>query len=320
MHATPTSRSALLALAAACGVASLVAGPAGAQTTGAFAIRGGSARSAVWNEAFGAVGGDADAGYWNPASLIRVDRPHLQATYHDVYGLGLAHYTSLDLAWRRGSETLSESGDTLYVTTRPADGWAYSVGIDVLALELESDSYNEFRPSVTVAAPMAGGGAVGASVRYLRASSSLREVSATGYAFDVGIHQPLTDRIDVGIWIQNLLARLSWKAGREEPQRRETGGAIAFRPASRIKLGAGAQGELGDSGIDRMSAAAEVEVLPGQWALMGGVASRRSGADREASARFGTWVEVQRIRADYAYVPEAETPGDTHQVTLLVRF
>lgn len=287
---------------------------------GAFAIRGGSARSAVLGEAYGALGGDADALLWNPAALLSVTEPHLQATYHDVYGLGLAHHSTATLAWRKGRETVAVHGDSVFVSVQRDAGPAFAVGFEVTAVDLDDENYFEYAPTVAAAFPVAPGSGVGVAVRYLRAATEIDDVRATGYALDIGVMRSFGTRARVGASIRNVLGRLSWNHDREEDQPRELAGAIAVRPIDRVWLAGAVGDDLDDDGVDRIRLAAEVTALPGRlWFQVGG-ASRRTGDDRLTDLSVGARVQVHPVAVDYAFVPEQDLPGDTHRMTLTILF
>lgn len=287
---------------------------------GAFAIRGGSARSAVFGEAYGALGGDADALLWNPATLLTVREPHLQATYHDVYGLGLAHHSSAILAWRQGREVTTVRGDSVYVAVERDAGMAYAVGLQATAVDLDDESYFEYAPTVAAAFPLAPGCGVGVAVRYLRAATDIENVRATGYALDVGAVHGFGDVARVGVSMRNLLGRLSWNHDREEDQPRETSGALAVHPIDRVWVAGAVADDLDGNGLDRIQLTTELTAMEGRLWFQLGWASRRSGDDRTTDVAAGVRVRVEPVAVDYAFVPEADLPGETHRMTLTVLF
>jgi hypothetical protein len=287
---------------------------------GAFAIRGGSARGAVLGEAYGAIGGDADAIVWNPAGLAMVSRTELQATYQDVFGLGLARHTSVSVAVHPVTEELVTRGDSLAVVTSHAPGPVYGVAVGVLVVDLDEESYWEFTPTVGIAHRLASGTAVGAAARYLRASSTLDGVSATGYALDVGVIQSLPRDAAFGVSLRNVLGRVSWKEGREEGEPRELIVSAAVPATSRAVLLCGAATDLDRDLADRWNAAAELHAWPERWTLLVGAESRRDGDEMRARLAAGTRLRVGQVRFDYAFVDAGHTPGDTHRATLAVVF
>jgi hypothetical protein len=287
-----------------------------AERGGAFAIRGGSARSAVLGDTYGAVAGDVEAAAWNPASLVLIPSAEIQATYHDLYGLGLARHSSLRLGWRRGTERASLDGNRIRLSTERDAGPAVGVGLDVLGVDLGEETYTEYRPSLTLAAPLAGGGSIGASAHYLRASSGISGVRATGYALDIGLQQPV-GRWRASVTFHNALGRLSWKEGQEEDRPREATVALATN-VSRVTLAAGVVTSLTDRFVERYTAAAEALVMPSHWALLVGWSALRSGDEFDGALAFGTRFRTQRVGVDYAFEPETYTPGDSHRVTLTV--
>jgi len=298
-------------------VVSMVGAPASAaERGGAFAIRGGSARSAVLAETYGVYGGDVEVAQWNPASLVLIPRAHLQASHHDIYGLGIARYSSLHLAWRPGRETASVEGGSIRVAAERAAGSAIAAGIDILGVDLDDETYTEHRPSLTWATPLPGGGSLGAAARYLRASSGIPGVHATGYALDIGVQQPLGPaRASVAFY--NLLGRVSWPEGHEEDRPREIAAALGMTHA-RLTVGLAGTLNLTDSFFERYAASGEISLLPDRFALLAGWSARRSGEEFDGAPAFGTWFRVEAIRADYAFQPKAYTPGESHRITLTV--
>ncbi len=300
-------------------ISAATGGAHASETAGAFAIRGGSARGAVLGEAYGAVGGDADVMLWSPAALIRVTEPHLQATYQDIYGLGLARYSSVAVAWRAGREEVGVSGDSIRVTLRQACGAAYGLSLSALAVDLDGETYYEFSPSIGIAQPLSRRSTIGVTARYLRASSTLADLSAMGYALDLGAHTQLHDRLDVALAMRNLLGRLSWD-GREESMPRELSLAAAAPVNPSLRLLAGAATDLAEEPADRFNLAAEAVLWPEHWHVLAGWEGRRSGDEIKTRYAVGMRLAAARLAVDYAFLPAAYTPGDTHRVTLGIIF
>jgi hypothetical protein len=285
---------------------------------GAFAIRGGSTRAAVFGDAYGAVGGDADVALWNPAALVELARPHLQASYHDVFGLGLARHSSLGFAWRAVHETVEMTGDSIRVRAAPRAGTAFALGVSVLDVDLEHEAYTELAPHLAIARRLTPSTCAGFTARFLAVTSSIDGVGAQGYALDVGAAHEFLARHRVAIAIRNALAALSWDYGGDEPLPREVvlSGLASAHPRLRL-LGALAW-DLQASGIDRGNLAFDLDVWEDHWSLYAGHESLRSGSAMRGRAAFGTRFRVGAVAVDYAFRPEATTPGDTHHVTLTV--
>lgn len=302
----------------------LVLGPSEALATeaggGAFALRGGSARGAVLGEAYAAAGGDADAIMWNPAALATIGETHLQITYQDVFGLGLARHTSVSFATRPVAEEIATRGDSLYVVTSEATRPVYAASLGVLVVDLGDESYWEFAPTLGFAHYIAPGTAIGASARYLRASSTLDGVSATGYAADAGILQHMPFGARVGVAFRNLLGQLNWKEGGEEPEPRELVASAALPVGSRVTLLGGAASQLGQDLTERWNVATELVALPNRWVFLVGAETRNDGDDSQTRVAAGTRFRVGQVRFDYAFVAEGATPGETHRATLMVLF
>jgi hypothetical protein len=177
--------------------------------------------------------------YWNPAALVTLTEPQSQATYHDVFSLGLARYTSVSFAWRPVTEEATVVRDTIRVHIRRDRGAAIGGSIGLLAVDLEGDSYYELSPALALALPLRGGAAIGFSARYFRTSSSLDGVSANGYAAEVGVHQRFGDRVNLGLTFRNLIAELNWHDGGNESLPRELGAAASVRLLRRVLAAGG---------------------------------------------------------------------------------
>lgn len=318
MRGSARTWSLILLLPASAGLGSAV--EAG-ERDGAFAIRGGSAFSAVLGDAYSAVGGDADAVVWNPATILTVKEPHTQATYHDVFSLGLARYSSLAVAWRPATEELVMEDDSIRVVLHRDRGVGVGISVGFLSVDLDTDSYWEANPSLALGVPLHGGASIGFAVRYMRSSSTLEGVSANGYAVEVGVHQQ-TGPVGLALALRNLVAELDWSEGGNESLPRELNLAISYRLSRRLMLAAGGSSNLDNDGdgVDRYNLAAMAEIWRGHWWLLGGQEGLRSGEVLDRRYVAGTRVRTGQIAVDYAFAPAADTPGDTHRATLSIYF
>ena len=68
-------------------------GRASAGTITAFASNDPGVRAAAMGGAYTGLGGDPGALYWNPATLFFQTHRSIEASYSDLYGLGLAKRT-----------------------------------------------------------------------------------------------------------------------------------------------------------------------------------------------------------------------------------
>lgn len=287
--------------------------------TGAFAIRSGSVPAAVFGEGVGAIEGHADAALWNPAAIIDVTRPELTASYHDVFGLGLARYGDVAFAWRPSRDDVTVSEGKIRMSSG-FGGPAFVFTASALTVDLGEERYTEVSPGAGIALPLGTGGAFGAVARLLRASAGLDGVSATGYAVDLGIVQPVGPFVRLALSARNLLGRLSWKEGDEETMPSEWAGALSVRPHRRVQLVLGGAADLSDDLVDRANVGARVEAWREWWWLLVGYDSRRSGDDRNGRATFGTELAHEQVRVGYAFLPEDDSPGDTHRLSMSVTF
>jgi hypothetical protein len=311
-------RSARLLIPAAVWILATVSPGAANERGGAFAIRGGSARAAVFGDAYGAVGADADVALWNPAALVELARPHVQASYHDVFGLGLARHSSLGFAWRAVHETVEMTGDSIRVRAASRAGTAFALGVTVLDVDLEREAYTELAPHLAIAQRLTPSTCAGFTVRFLAVTSSIDGVGAQGYALDVGAAHEILARHRVAIAMRNVLGALSWNEGGDEHLPREAvlSGLASVHPRLRL-LGALAW-DLQTSGIDRGNLALDLEVWGEHCHINVGHESLRSGSAMRGRAAFGTRFRVGAVAVDYAFRPAATTLGDTHHVTLTV--
>jgi hypothetical protein len=96
--------------------------------------------------------------------------------------------------------------------------------------------------------------------------------------------------------------------------------AAAFAATSAVDVVVGAATDLDQDAVDRWNIALDAEIWRGRWNLLAGWEARRSGNELKGRVSAGTRLFVAPIAFDYAFVPAAHTPGDTHRATLTVFF
>ena len=110
MTKRPAAGASLFAL-----LVGLAAGRAEAGTTTAFTANDPGVRATAMGGAYTGVGGDPMALYWNPATLYFQNHRSIEASYSDLYGLGLAKRTFFTYGGKRVIDEVHFDGDQVVV-------------------------------------------------------------------------------------------------------------------------------------------------------------------------------------------------------------
>lgn len=296
-------------------------GSASAATrTSPFAPIDPGVRATALGGAFTAVGGEPIALYWNPATLYFMKGRTVEASYSDLYGLGLARRTFLTLGLKTAIEEPRFQGDRVVVRTNRETGGAYAAGIQSLFLDLDDNSYSELS--------LGGGGAwgygdrlaAGISARLLFVSSDLEDVSAFGYNLGLGAAWRLSSRERLGVSIPHLLSRVFWKF--DSTERLPLGVSLGWMRdfSAGILVTYEVEWREGEDGPYRMAAGAEWQPFEDRLAVRAGFRHQAAGLETINKPTFGAGVRFSHLRFDYAFRMESEALGDTHRLGLLVDF
>lgn len=259
---------------------------------------------------------DPTAAWWNPAGLYFMTGKQAQADYDDAYGLGLAQRGWFGLANKSVvDEPVFEEG-RLRLVRRPGVGNAWALSITTLFLDLGDESYSELSPGLSLAGGLGTDLAVGMSVYYLRASSSLDAVSGSGCTATFGVIAGLPGPGRLGLSVRHALSTVGWK---DQPSDR-----LPITPTLGLYWPLGPRGQLrsdvtwrqGDAGLARFSAGGEYWVLPGHLAGRAGFRRMAAGLRERTVPTFGVGVRWKTVDLDYAYQVDNDGPGNTHRFGL----
>lgn len=265
------------------------------------------------------VAGVADpvAAWWNPAGLYFMQGgKQAQVDYDDAFGLGLARRAWLGLASKSVvDEPVFEAG-RLRLVRRPGFGNAWALSVSTLSLDLGDESYNELMPGLSLAGGLGTDLAVGMSVYYLRAGSSLDAVSGNGYSTTFGVIAGLPGPGRLGLSVRHVLSALSWKdqPGDQLPITPTVG--LYWPLGPRAQLRSDASWRQGDAGITRFSAGGEYWILPGHLAGRAGVRRMAAGLLERTVPTFGLGLRWKTLDLDYAFQSDSDGPGNTHRFGL----
>lgn len=261
---------------------------------------------------------DPTAAFWNPAGLYFMRGRQAAVNYDDLYGLGLAQRGWIGIANKRTFDEPVFQDGRLSLIPDAARGNAWAITISSLFLDLGADSYTELTPGFSLAGGFGSDLGFGITVQYLRASSNLEGVSASGYNASLGVMAGLPGPGRAGLAVRNLLSNVNWK---DRPSDR-LGLAPTFGiewPVTERGLVRGDYGwHDGDSGLTRWSLGGEYWLWPGH--LAGRAGMRHRAADPGFASRteptFGVGLRWQGIDFDYAVTADEDGPGTTHRFGL----
>jgi hypothetical protein len=306
---------ALLLLAAARGPAA--AAPPGS-TTGAFApipigadvLGAGGTGTVLERGAF--------APFWNPANLALVPKSEIAVDYTNLYGLDIAHHTTVAIAWHRSSSrpVIGSEGNLKYAPSGRQTGFGIQLG--VTSVDFDPETYREVTPALAFGTTLARGAAFGLALRILSAASDFDGTSAIGYGFDVGFTLDRYAPWSLAVATRNLLSSVSWEDDSTDRLPAALTAGIAYR-LSALTLAAESTMSEDQSPIESARFGAE-------WsprfplALRGGLAIRQDRGDDRYEPAFGAGTHLGGLFLDYARVGGDETLDASHRISLRFRF
>ena len=298
----------------------------------ALQLSAGAARGATRSTAFAdsdpgprmmAMGGagvagvaDPVAAWWNPAGLYFMRGKQAQVNYDDAFGLGLAQRAWLGLASKSVVDEPVFDGGRLHLVRRPGAGNAWALSISTLSLDLGDESYTELMPGLSLAGGFGSELAVGMSVYYLRASSSLDAVSASGYSTTFGVIAGLPGPGRLGLSVRHALSNVGWKDQASERLPITPTLGLVWPFGTRAQVRSDATWRQGEPGVSRLSAGGEYWLLPEHLAARAGVRRMAAGLLERTVPTFGVGIRWKTVDLDYAYQSDSDGPGSTHRFGL----
>ncbi len=293
---------------------------AGASRTGAFAPADPGVRAAAMGGAFTALGGEPSALYWNPAALHYQTGRSVEASYADLYGLGLARRTSLTFGTKAVYDVPRFVRDRVEVRRDTASGPGYAFGVQSLFVDVDGGGYSEIAVGGGAAWSYGDRLAAGVSLRGLFVSSDFEDVSAIGYDLGLGIGWQYSSRERIALAVPHLMSRLFWRFDSTERLPLGVAAGWSRRLGAHATVSADAELREGEDSPYRLAVGAEVWIVPQRLALRGGYRRLDGGSETLAKPTFGAGVRFSRLRLDYAYRLEHEALGDSHRLGLLAGF
>ncbi len=314
------SRRMILGLATLATVSLSGIGGARAETSTTVVPGDPGVRATGMGGAFSAVGGEPIALYWNPATLFYQTHRSVEASYSDMYGLGVARRTYLTLGLKTIIERPRSEGNRIVVERDNRSGTAYSLGIQSLFLDLEENGYSEL--SIGGAAAWGYGDrlAVGLAVHGLFITSDLDQVSAFGYNLGLGISYHHAANARVGISAPRLLSRVFWDF--DSTERLPFSVLLGWTRTlfGTVVLAADVEFREEVSGPYRVAGGGEWWLVRDRVAIRAGYRHISAGIEDINAPSFGAAFQISTLRFDYAYRMETDVLGDTHRVGIVVGF
>jgi hypothetical protein len=298
----------------------LLSSRAGANTSTAFASNDPGVRATAMGGAYTGLGGDPGALYWNPATLFFQTHRSIEASYSDLYGLGLAKRTFFTYGSKHVIDEVHYEGDQVVVRQNRTSGIAYALGLESLFLDVDDNGYSELSLGGGVAWGYGDRFAVGLALRGLFASSDIEDVSGSGYNLGLGVAWKASSRDRIGLDVPHLFSRVFWKFDSTERLPIDASLGWSRRMFRNVTVSADLELREGTSGLYRAAAGAEWWVFPDRLAIRGGFRHVTGGLEDIDQPTFGAAMRLSRLRFDYAYRFEPDALGDTHRLGLAVDF
>ena len=302
----------LLGLVTAAGMAT-----AGTRTS-AFAPVDPGVRAAALGGANSALGGEPTALYWNPATLFFQRGRSLEASYTDLYNLGLAKRTFVTVGIKSEIEQPRFLNDRVVVRRDTETGPAYAVGIQSLFLDIEENGYSELSLGGGAAWGYGDHLALGVALRALFISSDLTDVGAYGYNLGMGLAVQYSENERLGVSIPHLLSRVFWDFDSTErlPMSLSLGWTRSFDMG--LLVTTETEWREGERGPYRLAAGGEWWAVRDRLAIRSGFRHLSGNLGDLNKPTFGAGVRFNRLRIDYAFRLGPEALGDTHRVGIVV--
>lgn len=267
----------------------------------AFEPLGYGAPAKAMGGAYAALAEDGTAAYWNPAGLARVREAHGNASYEDLYGLGLLRYGGFGYTHPNvGKGTLS--AQLLHLNTQgDASFFNYSESTYML-------SYGRKFCDGCVD--------VGTGFRFynVRGQENLR---ATGLGFDLGtIVRPFDDRLRIGLMWQDLnRPRLTWNTNARDYLPYTVRASVAGRFRDVNDLAAEYDNRHGEAPVWRFGGARRF--YKDRLTLRAGL-HRAQGQD-QWNPSVGGGIRYKKLDFDYAW-DNSDDLGNAQTFSMVLRF
>ncbi|MEW6557587.1 MAG: PorV/PorQ family protein [Elusimicrobiota bacterium] len=261
-------------------------------------------RALAMGSAFTAVSDDASNVYWNPAGITYLEKKQVALTYTNM---------SLDRSYNFISFAMPQK--VLMI-----DGLGVGIihsgvkdihGYDAKNYPTKTFSETNLALLVSIAKKIDDEIAVGGNLKLLQ--GTLDDGTAFGAGFDVSTLVSISDKLKLGIMLQDIYTMLSWKDSESierVPFVVKTGLAYSLLKNNRLKLCADAEKFVTRKRIE-LNFGTELN-------LISNIALRTGLSDNFLAAGFGLNYNI--ISLDYCYCADKLKSGDTNQLTLMFAF
>ena len=261
----------------------------------------------------------AFAPFWNPANLALAPKSEVAVDYTNLYGLDLAHHTTVAVAWHRSPSkpVLGPDGTLHYEQSDRHTGFGFQLG--VTSVDFDPETYREVTPALSFGTTLARGAALGMALRILSAASDFDGASALGYGFDVGFTLDRYAPWSLAVATRNLLSSVSWEDDSTDRLPAALTAGIAYQGLPDFTLAA-------EATMSEDQFPVEVARFGAEWtpafplALRGGLAIRQDRGDDTYEPAFGAGTHLGALFLDYARVGGDETLDASHRISLRFRF
>lgn len=286
-------------------VASVPAMGASTGTTGASFLKVAvGPRAAAMGTAYVAVAEEPYAMYYNPASIASTERWQLSAMHQDQFAQVNFDYVGLAAPAIRGRSSWGISMVRLasddFFRTELDDGSKFTN--EDLALT-GTYAHRIFKPL-----------SVGGSFKLIR--QTLANITASGWAVDLGLHLKVNTRLSMGASISNIGPPITFiSIGDPLPTTFRVGGAFKLLPRGNLL----ATMDYWKPRDDAAAIGIGMEYRPNRFfAFRGGYQIGTDFSGFDASA-YGLTFNFENFGIEYAFVPR-EKLGDVHRAGLNVTF
>ncbi len=260
-------------------------------------------RALAMGSAFTAVANDATATYWNPAGITQLEKMQVALVYSKM---------SLDRSYNFVSFVMPKQ---LFLIDALGASVILSGVKDIPGYDVNNYPTEEFNETnlailVSLAKKIDEEISAGLNLKVLR--NSLKDSSAFGLGFDIGALAKASEKLNIGIMLQDVYTGLRWESEHTEtvPLVIKAGAAYHLLKNNRLKLCADIE-KFATRKRPKLNFGAEL-ILPYNIAIRPGL------SDNFLTAGFGC--KVSMFSLDYCYRADKLKSGDTHQITVMISF
>lgn len=270
----------------------------------AYLKTGVSARVLSLGNAFVGLADDGTAAYWNPAGLSSLENKELNLMYTKM---------SLDRTFNFANFVFPVGNLGVFSISGINTGVSDIQGYDSSDHETEKFNYSANAILLSGGRTVSDEISCGANIKLM--FESLKDSSAIGYSLDFGLLVMLTNKLSLGVMLNDIYGRLHWKTDHTDMVDFSTKLGLAY------KLLNGKVILLGD--IEKFAARDVLKTHIGSELKLIEYVTLRVGLNEKsltAGTGFNLPVGKMRISLDYAFSADKLKVGDTHRVSLTVKF